>query len=486
MVFDSVFSLYQDWETLSLGEVCQRGGGNVQTGPFGSQLHASDYVAEGIPSVMPQNIGDNKILDAGIARITEADAQRLSKYRIREGDIIYSRRGDVERRALVRKSEEGWLCGTGCLRIRFGEGVVYPRYAAHYLGHPAVREWIVRHAHGATMPNLNTTILSELPFVLPPWAVQVSIGDAIELYDQKIDLNRRLNQTLEAMAQAIFKSWFVDFDPVKARIAAIAQGQDPLRAAMRAISGKTDAELDQMPREHHNQLAATAALFPDAMEESELGEIPKGWTPTPIRDVAEVVKGKSYSSKDLVDNDQAALVTLKSFERGGGFRMDGFKPYVGPYKPEQVVLPGDLIVAYTDVTQAAELIGKPAVVVGVDHFKTLVASLDVGIIRPLNKRVSRQFLYGLFMTDAFQSHTFAHTSGTTVLHLSKEGVPSYSFACPDERLVSFFSETAEAMAMEKQRLIDQNRSLATLRDALLPKLLSGEFSVENLPVEAAH
>ena len=203
MAFDSVFPLSQDWEVLPLGEVCKRGGGNVQTGPFGSQLHASDYVAEGIPTVMPQNIGDNRILDTGIARITEADAQRLSKYRIREGDIIYSRRGDVERRAWVRKAEDGWLCGTGCLRIRFGEEVVYPRYAAHYLGHPAVREWIVRHAHGATMPNLNTTILSELPFVLPPWTDQVSIGDAIELYDQKIDLNRRINQTLEAMARCV-------------------------------------------------------------------------------------------------------------------------------------------------------------------------------------------------------------------------------------------------------------------------------------------
>lgn len=333
------------------------------------------------------------------------------------------------------------------------------------------------------VPGVNRNHLHTAKVRIPALPVQKAIARVLGTLDSKIDLNRRINQTLEAMAQAIFKSWFVDFDPVKAKITAIEQGEDPLRAAMCAISGKTDAELDQMPREYHDQLAATAALFPDEMQESELGEIPRGWRPTLIRDVAGVVKGKSYSSKDLVDNDQAALVTLKSFERGGGFRMDGFKPYVGPYKPEQVVLPGDLIVAYTDVTQAAELIGKPAVVVGVNHFKTLVASLDVGIVRPLNERVSRQFLYGLFMTDAFQSHTFAHTSGTTVLHLAKEAVPSYLFACPDEQLVGFFSEMAEAMAMEKQRLLDQNRSLATLRDTLLSKLLSGELSVDNLTAE---
>lgn len=100
------------------------------------------------------------------------------------------------------------------------------------------------------------------------------------------------------MAQAIFKSWFVDFDPIKAKIAAIEQGQDPLRAAMRAISGKTDAELDQVPREHHNQLAATAALFPDEMEESELGEIPKRWDVKRIGDMIELAYGKALKSTD--------------------------------------------------------------------------------------------------------------------------------------------------------------------------------------------
>ena len=106
------------WDNLTLGEVCRRGGGDVQTGPFGSQLHAADYVSAGIPSIMPQNIGDNRVIENGIARITLADAERLSRYRVRAGDIVYSRRGDVERRALIREHEDGWLCGTGCLRVR--------------------------------------------------------------------------------------------------------------------------------------------------------------------------------------------------------------------------------------------------------------------------------------------------------------------------------------------------------------------------------
>jgi type I restriction enzyme S subunit len=110
-----------DWHETTLGALCLEGGGGIQTGPFGSQLHASDYVLEGVPSVMPQNIGDNVIHADGIARIQESDAQRLNKYRMREGDIVYSRRGDVEKRALVRDDNEGWLCGTGCLRVRLGD-----------------------------------------------------------------------------------------------------------------------------------------------------------------------------------------------------------------------------------------------------------------------------------------------------------------------------------------------------------------------------
>ena len=442
----------------------------------------SDYIAEGIPFLSATDIDEGKIAWNEAKKISPGSYSKLRSGQVRRGDILFCLRGSLGKFGYVENDLEGAIASSLVILRAGSESVA--RYLRFFLGSADAQSEIKSLDNGSVQGNISAAALKGLLVPSPPEHIRASITTVLESLDGRIDNNRRINQTLEAMAQAIFKSWFVDFDPVKAKIAAIEQGQDPLRAAMRAISGKTDAELDQMPREHHDQLAATAALFPDAMEESELGEIPEGWRPTPIRDVAGVVKGKSYSSKDLVDNDQAALVTLKSFERGGGFRMDGFKPYVGPYKPEQVVLPGDLIVAYTDVTQAAELIGKPAVVVGVNHFKTLVASLDVGIVRPLNERVSRQFLYGLFMTDAFQSHSFAHTSGTTVLHLAKEAVPSYLFACPDEQLVGFFSEAAEAMAMEKQRLLDQNRSLATLRDTLLPKLLSGELSVADLEVPA--
>lgn len=203
------------WTTLTLGQICEAGGGSIQTGPFGSQLHASDYVPEGIPSVMPQNIGDNVIMDDGIARIRPSDADRLSRYLLQPGDIVYSRRGDVERRALVRREQDGWLCGTGCLRVRPGndiDSVYLAYYLAYYLGHPRVREWIVQHAVGATMPNLNTSILETLPTAIPPRKHQDAMGATLLALDDRVTTNRRMSQTHEEILRTLFENLKLDTD----------------------------------------------------------------------------------------------------------------------------------------------------------------------------------------------------------------------------------------------------------------------------------
>lgn len=206
-------ALPSGWRYTTLAEACALGGGGIQTGPFGSQLHKSDYVAEGVPSIMPTNIGDNRINTEGIARVKPADAQRLSRYLVSVGDIVYSRRGDVEKRALIREPEDGWLCGTGCLRVRLGSDGPDPQYTSYYLGHPAVRAWIVRHAHGATMPNLNTSILGALPLIVPPRTEQKRIGEMLGRLDDKIELNRRMSETLYQISQATHEAWFQAFGP---------------------------------------------------------------------------------------------------------------------------------------------------------------------------------------------------------------------------------------------------------------------------------
>ncbi len=161
-----------EWIERSLGDFA-----TIQTGPFGSQLHASDYVPEGIPSIMPKNIGARLNLSTeDIARIRPSDAERLEKYRVRPTDIVYSRRGDVEKCAFVTKEHDGWLCGTGCIRVRFSSNEVDPYFVALALSTDEVRGWISGNAVGTIMPNLNTGILERVPLLIPSLREQRAIA----------------------------------------------------------------------------------------------------------------------------------------------------------------------------------------------------------------------------------------------------------------------------------------------------------------------
>jgi type I restriction enzyme S subunit len=392
-------------------------------------------------------------LTEGIPEVGEETAARLSRHRLKAGDILFARRGvqATGLSAIVTSHQEGWLCGTGAILLRITGAAIDPKFLSFLLSAEESVLWLKQHAVGAVMPNLNEGVIRQIPLTLPPLAEQKDIAAVLGALDDKIELNRRMNATLEAMARALFQSWFVDFDPVRAK-----------------LDGRPPAALDP----------STTVLFPEHLKDSPLGHIPKGWKACPLAELIEVVKGHSYRSEELAES-KTALVTLKSFLRGGGYRTDGLKPFTGEYKPNQRVRPGDLVVAFTDVTQAADVIGKPALVRSDDRFETLVASLDVGIVRPKSKHVSIPFLYCLFLTAEFQAHTYSHAAGTTVLHLGSTAIPSFVSVVPPVDIAEKFAERADPIF----RLIDENakqsRTLATLRDTLLPKLLSGELSVAN-------
>lgn len=177
------------WVAMNFGKVVSLHNGSIQTGPFGSQLHASDYSGHGIPVVMPKDISNRRIDTVSIARVSNEHVERLSRYQLKVGDIVFSRRGDVERHALVTRYEAGWLCGTGCLLVRLGSSWRWSAYLSMLLDAPQARAWLVQHAVGATMPNLNTGILGSVPLVLPP----VSILDQFEQVVMALEKSRSEN-----------------------------------------------------------------------------------------------------------------------------------------------------------------------------------------------------------------------------------------------------------------------------------------------------
>ena len=179
-------------EYTKLGHIAK-----IQTGPFGSQLHQSDYKPSGIPCIMPCNIGSNlDIICDNIAYISEDDLNRLAKHKTQEGDIVYSRRGDIEKCAYISSKESGWLCGTGCLKVSIDNTVAIPKFIAYLLSTPDSKAWLFGNAVGTTMLNLNTTVLSDFPISLPDIETQQKVVDIIDAVADKIELNKRINDNL--------------------------------------------------------------------------------------------------------------------------------------------------------------------------------------------------------------------------------------------------------------------------------------------------
>ena len=379
------------------------------------------------------------------------DLSKESQYLLQDRDLLFARQSLVLKGAgkcsIFFTDHELTTFESHIIRVRLAPSLADPLYYYYYWqshqGQSGIRS-IVEQGAGAS--GIRATDLATLPVRWRPVEEQRTIAHILGTLDDKIDLNRRMNETLEAMARALFKSWFVDFEPVRAKM----EGRDT------GLPG----ELEE--------------AFPDALD---VRGRPQGWRETPLAEIVSLTKGKSYRSAEL-SKSHVALVTLKSFERGGGYRSAGLKPYTGTFRPEQVLDPGELVVALTDVTQAAEVIGTPAIVPEEHDYHTLVASLDVGIIRPLNRGTTRAFLYNLLLTDHFRAHIRAHCTGTTVLHLGKHAFPSYLVQLSTFEVLAAFNRIAEPLMLRCRRLRAESKALARLRDSLLPKLISGELRVQ--------
>lgn len=201
----------KEWTETTLGQLCDDGGGEIKTGPFGSQLHQSDYSSDGTPVVMPKDILEGRLSEFSVARVGSEHVQRLAQHQLQSGDIVYGRRGDIGRCALITERETGWLCGTGCLRISLGQGAIEPKFLFYFLINPVTVSWIYNQAVGATMPNLNTGILRSITVRYPDILTQRRIAGILSAYDDLIEVNQRRIAILEDMARRLFDEWFVRF-----------------------------------------------------------------------------------------------------------------------------------------------------------------------------------------------------------------------------------------------------------------------------------
>ncbi len=409
------------WTTSTLGDLACQAGGEVRTGPFGTQLHKSDYVDDpaATPVVMPKDMSDGKIDSSVIARVDAEVVERLSSHMLRTGDIVLGRRGDIGRRAWTSEAEEGWLCGTGSMRISVNGSVkIRPRYLFYFLGLDQTIGWLKGHAVGATMSNLSAGVVQQMPVQYPSLALQDAIVEVLDSFDDLIENNRRRIEILEEMARLLYREWFVCF----------------------RFPGHEDVGL----------------------VDSDLGPIPEGWEVRSFAELADFVNGFAFKPEHWLDE---GLPIVKIKELKNGVTADTPRYHGADVSEKYFVDDGSVLFSWSADLKAYVWASGPGLL---NQHLFDVRPYEVSplfIFHSLNERM-----------DEFR----ARAQGTTMKHIKRSALGEVKMALPTKILQGEFESTARPMLDLQLNLSKQNRVLREARDLLLPRLVSGELDVSEL------
>ena len=392
-------------------------------------------------------------------KISEKDFDALVRQGCRPeiGDVLIAKDGNSALDTVCNiKSEVEVVMLSSVAILRPDPTKILSDFLKFYLSAtPTVQYLKSNFISGAAIPRVVLRDFKKADVPLPPLEEQKRIAHILGTLDDKIELNHRMNRTLEAMAQAIFKSWFVDFEPVKAKAAAKAAGASPEeieRAAMAAVAGKTEAELDQLPEHQQQSLAQTAALFPDAFHNSELGEIPEGWIPSTFG-----------AESECLDSKRIPLSKREREKRQGKFPYYGATSVVDHvddflFDETLLLLGEDGSVVHPDGTPFTQYVwGK------------IWVNNHAHVLRGVAPVSTEQLLLFIQQTDIS-----SRVTGAVQLKLNQKNMKSIPFVRADNSMHEAFQNFTEPLFEMIKNTTREVETLAQLRDALLPKLLSGE------------
>lgn len=431
-----------EYQRTTIGTLIAEGALRLQTGPFGSQLHQHDYKPTGVPVIPTEGIGRGRInSEAVLPRISKAKAIELGRHRLIVGDILFARRGvqATGLSAYVDETHEGSICGTGALLLRTLSERIDPRFLSAYLATDEAYEWLRAHAVGAVMPNLNTEIISALSIPVPSISIQKQIANLIFVIDDRIDHNCALAANLETIARALFKSWFVDFDPVRAKAA----GEAP-----------------------PGLVPDLAALFPDRFVDSELGEIPEGW------DAATLVKVCSLNPESWTGRkhpDQIEYVDLANVKAGDIEKRASYSWDESPSRARRVLRSGDTIVGTVRPgNRSFALISENG----------LTGSTGFAALRP-NFEWLREFVYLAATSDDAIDRLTHLADGAAYPAVRPDVVVATEAVIPSEDVAKEFSAILRPLIDRASASRSESAALTQLRNLLLPRLISGKLRVED-------
>jgi type I restriction enzyme, S subunit len=435
-----------EWRTMTVDDIKSPGDRAIAIGPFGSRMKADVYVAEGVPVIRGNNISDTRALVGDFVYVSNETADDLRACNVYADDLVFPHRGSIGQVGIVPASGVGrYILSSSLMKLTCDKHRVEPRFVFYFFRSEVGRHALLQHASTVGTPGIGQplTSLRSIRLRVPPLSEQRAIAHILSTLDDKIELNRRMNKTLEEIARTLFKSWFIDFDPVRAKAA----GRDPA-----------------LPKH-------LVDLFPDSFEDSDLAEIPMGWRLTTIGNLSDVVGGSTPSTKEP------------------SYWEDGEHYWATPKDLSSLSVPALLETerSITDagVTQISSgllpmgtLLLSSRAPIGYLAIAEVPVAINQGFIAMKPKpEVSNLFL--LFWAEFSHETILSRANGSTFLEISKGNFRPIPVIAPTKEVMAAFEERVRPVY---QRIVENERdscTLAVLRDALLPKLVSGELRISD-------
>lgn len=409
------------WRTAVLGDLVADGQAEIRTGPFGTELRASDYTTNGVPVLNVRNLGYGGVRLAILERVDDVVQKRLSGHLLTEGDIVFGRKGAVDRHVLVRSQQSGWMQGSDCIRLRLSPNApVSPEFLSKALLTPSHRNWMESQcSHGATMASLNQEILSRISVAIPSSNAQRAIVAALSAFDDLIEINERRIELLEDLARSLYREWFLRF---------------------------------RFP-EH----ASTKLLD----LESAMGPIPEGWEVFPLKDLARIVMGQSPESRHF--NEDGIGIPFHQGVSTYGHLLPEHRTFstVGSRMAERwdVLCSVRAPVGRLNLADQALIVGR-----------------GLAAIRRLDGYVAlllEQLRIALGAEDSLGG-------GTIFKAINKHELAGLMVLEPSARCRDQFERVARPILEQRVALTYANRTLARTRDLLLPRLVTGRLDISDI------
>jgi type I restriction enzyme S subunit len=394
-----------------------------------------DFTGEGVPVISAIHIKNGQIQWDERERYVSAEMyERWMPIKLQKDDVLLTSEAPLGETALV-PSNEGLVLSQRLFAIRCKKQILDPTYFKYFLNSSGGQKILTDRASGSTVTGIRQAELLKIAVPHPDIQIQRTVGKILLSIDEKIQANNQISKILEDIAQTIFKSWFIDFDPVKAKMA-----------------GEKPVGMD----------AATAALFPDSMEDSELGLIPKGWEVKSLDEVADYLNGLAMQKFPVTDETNVLpVIKISQLRSGNTFGADRAS---GLLDPKYIVQDGDILFSWSGTLEVEIWCGG-------------LGALNQHLFKVTGRLFPDWFAY--YATRHFLSDFRQIASGkaTTMGHIQRRHLSEAKLATPPVELMGYMSSKIEPTVFLKVSIMKESKNLSEIRDCLLPRLISGELQI---------